>query len=230
MIDTEAKRLSRLVAIQTLLQTKQLITAPELASRFSVSVRTIYRDIKTLESAGVPILTEEGRGYALVEGYRLPPVSFTQTEANALITVEHLVQVHQDISLVQAYSQAMTKLKAVLRSPTREKANFLASRLKVYANAQPQSRYLATLQNALTNFQRVRIDYRAASGELTCRTLEPFALLMSTQENWLLVGWCELRSAYRIFRLDRIEQLDMLAETFTPHPLTLKQYFETLSE
>lgn len=230
MADVDAKRLSRLVAIQTLLQTKQLTTAPELARRFSVSVRTIYRDIKTLENAGVPILTEEGRGYALVEGYRLPPVSFTQAEANALITVEHLIQAHQDTSLVQEYNQAMTKLKAVLRHPTQEKANFLASRLKVYANAQPKSSYLATLQNALTAFQRVRIDYRAASGELTCRTLEPFALLMSTQENWLLVGWCGLRSAYRIFRLDRIEQLAVLAETFAPHSLTLKQYFETLRE
>ena len=230
MADVDAKRLSRLVAIQTRLQTKQLTTAPELARRFSVSVRTIYRDIKTLENAGVPILTEEGRGYALVEGYRLPPVSFSQAEANALITVEHLIQSHQDISLIQEYNQAMTKLKAVLRSPTQEKANFLASRLRVYANTQPKSSYLATLQHALTAFQRVRIDYRAASGELTCRTIEPFALLMSTQENWLLVGWCGLRGAYRIFRLDRIEQLTVLAETFAPHSLTLKQYFETLGE
>ena len=230
MYDSETKRLARLVAIQTILQTKQLITAPELASRFSVSVRTIYRDIKALESAGVPILTQEGKGYALVEGYRLPPVSFTQGEANALITVEQLMQTQQDTSLVQEYSQAMTKLKAVLRSPTQEKANFLASRLKVYTNAQPKSGHLATLQHALTAFQRVQIDYRAASTELTCRTIEPFALLMSTQENWLLVGWCALRSAYRIFRLDRIERLDVLRETFEPHPLTLKQYFETLSE
>lgn len=80
MLDTETKRLARLIAIQTLLQTKHLTTAPELARRFAVSVRTIYtiyRDIKTLESAGVPILAEKGRGYALVEGYRQPPVSFT---------------------------------------------------------------------------------------------------------------------------------------------------------
>ena len=232
MADSDTKRLARLVAIQTLLQTKQLTTATGLADRFSVSVRTIYRDMKTLESAGVPILPVEGRGYALMEGYRLPPVSFTQAEANALITVEHLIQANQDTSLVHAYGQALTKLRAVLRQPTQEKANFLASRLKVYTQVhdQPKSQHLATLQNALTSFLRVRIEYRAASGELSCRTLEPFALLLSTQENWLLVGWCGLRGAYRIFRLDRIEQLAVLAETFTPHPLTLKQYFETLAE
>lgn len=230
MADVETTRLVRLIAIQTTLQTKQLITAAELASRFSVSVRTIYRDMKTLESAGVPILTEEGRGYALVEGYRLPPVSFTQSEANALITVEHLIQNQPDTSLIEAYHQAVTKLKAVLRSSTQQKVNLLASRMKVYAHAQSNSRYLATLQNALTSFQRVRVEYRAASGELTHRVLEPFALLMSTQENWLLVGWCGLRAAYRIFRLDRIEQLEVLSEIFPPHTITLKQYFETLGE
>ncbi|GAB3552190.1 helix-turn-helix transcriptional regulator [Spirosoma fluminis] len=230
MADSDTKRLARLVAIQTLLQTKQLTTATELASRFSVSVRTIYRDMKTLESAGVPILTVEGRGYALVEGYRLPPVSFTQAEANALITLEHLLLANSDTSLVQAYGQALTKLRAVLRQPTQEKVDFLASRLKVYTQAQPKSDHLATLQHALTAFLRVHIEYRAASGELSHRTLEPFALLLSTQQNWLLVGWCGLRGAYRIFRLDRIEQLAVLTETFPPHPLTLKQYFETLGE
>ena len=150
MYDSEIKRLARLVTIQTILQTKQLITAPELASRFSVSVRTIYRDIKALESAGVPILTQEGKGYALVDGYRLPPVSFTPGEANALITVEQLILTHQDTSPMQEYSQAMAKLKAVLRSPTQEKANFLASRMKVYTNTQPKSGHLATLDMGKT--------------------------------------------------------------------------------
>jgi len=70
-----------------------------------------------------------------VDGYRLPPVSLTQAEANALITVEHLMQTHQDTALVHEYNEAMTKLRAVLRTSAREKANFLDSRLKVYASA-----------------------------------------------------------------------------------------------
>jgi predicted DNA-binding transcriptional regulator YafY len=230
MIDAETKRVSRLVAIQTILQGKLLITASELAKRFEVSVRTIYRDIKALENAGVPILTQEGKGYALVEGYRLAPITFTQREANALVTMEHLIHTGQDTSLVQEYSQAMSKIRAVLHRSTREKANFLDSRMKVYANVQPQSHYLATLQNALTNFQQVRINYRDVSGALTYRTLEPFAILMSTQENWLLVAWCGLRNGYRIFRLDRIEQLEVLTEMFTPHALTLKKYFEMFAK
>ena len=80
---SDIKRLSRLTAILTRLQTKRLVTAVELAKRFSVSERTIYRDIRALEAAGVPICTEEGRGYSLVAGYRLPPVALSEREANA---------------------------------------------------------------------------------------------------------------------------------------------------
>ena len=83
MNDKHTKRLSPLAAILTQLQTKRLLTASELANKFSVSIRTIYRDIKALEQAGVPILTEEGKGYTLMEGYRIPPVMFTESQANA---------------------------------------------------------------------------------------------------------------------------------------------------
>lgn len=232
MIDYESKRLSRLIAILTLLQTKRLSTASELAHRFSVSVRTIYRDIKSLERAGVPVLTQEGKGYALMEGYRLPPVMFTEQEANAIITVEQLIQTNKDTSLVNDYREAATKIKAVLRGSTREKANFLSSRIKIYPSRQPDqaSHYLSTLQRALTNYQPVRFQYQSSSNEETTRTVEPFALLMSTQENWVLVAWCRLRKAYRIFRIDRIKRLETLSETFQPHSLTLKEYFETLRE
>lgn len=91
MEHTDTKRLSRLTAILLQLQTQRIITAPALADKFNISVRTIYRDIKALEQAGVPILTEEGKGYTLMEGYKVPPVMFTESQANALILAEQLV-------------------------------------------------------------------------------------------------------------------------------------------
>lgn len=91
MNEQDTPRLSRLAAILTLLQTKRLLTATEIARRFQISVRTVYRDIRALEAAGVPVFTEEGKGYSLMEGYRLPPVAFTEHEAMALITAEQLV-------------------------------------------------------------------------------------------------------------------------------------------
>ncbi len=87
----DTKRLSRLTAILIQLQAKRMVTANDLARKFGVSARTIYRDIKALEQAGVPIVTEEGKGFSLLEGYRLPPIMFTESEANALITAEQLV-------------------------------------------------------------------------------------------------------------------------------------------
>lgn len=228
MIDNDTKRLSRLTAILTQLQTKKLLTATELAERFSVSVRTIYRDIRALEQGGVPIVTEEGKGYSLLEGYRLPPIMFTETEANALITAEQLVLKNKDASFVKEYSEAIGKIKAVLRHREKESANLLADRVLFSHNIENDrtSTHLSALQLALTGYSLSQIDYYSPdSNETTKRTVEPFALL-STQENWLLVAWCRLRKAYRTFRLDRIQSLTILHEKFEPHKMTLKEYFE----
>ncbi|TWJ00634.1 HTH domain-containing protein [Mucilaginibacter frigoritolerans] len=88
MNNNDTRRISRLTAILTQLQSKRILTSTTLAKKFDVSVRTIYRDIKVLEHAGVPIYTEDGKGYSLMDGYRIPPVMFTEDEANALITIE----------------------------------------------------------------------------------------------------------------------------------------------
>lgn len=103
MNDNDTKRHSRLTSILTQLQTKRLLTASELANMFLDSNRTIYRDMKALEQAGVPILTEDGKGYTLMEGYRIPPVMFTESEANALIIAEQLILKNKHASFVKEY-------------------------------------------------------------------------------------------------------------------------------
>jgi predicted DNA-binding transcriptional regulator YafY len=85
MEDNTSNRFDRIVAILIQLQSKKIVKAQELSKRFDVSLRTIYRDIRTLEVAGVPIYSEAGVGYSLVEGYRLPPVMFTREEAESFI-------------------------------------------------------------------------------------------------------------------------------------------------
>lgn len=228
MNDNNTKRLSRLTAILTQLQTKRLLTASELASKFSVSNRTIYRDIKALEQAGVPILTEEGKGYTMMDGYRIPPVMFTEGEANALITAEQLILKNKDASFVKEYTEAILKIKSVLRSNIKDKANLLSSRIVFRQNIENErtSNYLAALQSALTNFNLTKINYHSAeTNQTTVRTIEPFAIY-STQENWLLIAFCTLRNDFRAFRLDRILNLNVLNEQFEPHKMTLQEYFE----
>jgi predicted DNA-binding transcriptional regulator YafY len=227
MKDNDTKRLSRLTSILIQLQTKRLITATSLADKFSVSIRTIYRDIKALEQSGVPILTVDGKGYALMEGYKIPPVTFTENEANALITAEQLVLKNKDTSFIKHYTEAISKVKSVLRESVRDNANLLSDRIAISQNNSHSStsKYLATLQLALTNFNLTTIEYQKLdTNETSKRAVEPFALL-STQENWLLVAWCRLRKAFRIFRVDRIKNLQIESEKFEPHKMTLKEYF-----
>ncbi len=226
MSDGDVKRLSRLAAITTQLQAKSLVTATELAARFSVSVRTIYRDIRALESSGIPVYTEEGKGYRLVEGYRLPPIMFTESEANALVMVEQLVLNNKDSSLVKDYSDAIDKIKSSLNSEHKARVNLLSDRTQFskMKELEKNSDHLSTLQYALTNFFLIDIGYTDEANRLTQRRIEPFALL-STRNSWILVAWCRLREDFRNFRLDRIQTLDRLLETFTPHDMTLEDYF-----
>jgi predicted DNA-binding transcriptional regulator YafY len=227
MNDNDTKRLSRLTAILTQLQTKRLLTSTTLAEKFGVSVRTIYRDIKALEQAGVPVLTEDGKGYTLMEGYKIPPVMFTESEANALILAEQLVLKNKDASFVKDFAEAIDKIKAVLRQSEKDKANLLADRTRFdqNTNRERNSNNLSDLQFALTNFCLTRIDYTNEADKTTSRLIEPFALI-NTTENWLMVAWCRLRKAFRYFRLDRINKTEILTEKFTPHKLTLQDFFD----
>lgn len=229
MQDNDTKRLTRITTILTWLQSKKIITAKSLAEKFSVSVRTIYRDIKVLEQAGVPVLMEEGKGYTLMEGYRIPPVMFTESEANALITAEQLIATNKDMSLVKEYTEAVNKVKAVLGFDTKNKTEFLSQRIFSLQNwtQQRTSSHLTALQMALTNFRLAKLEYQAAEKvETTVRIIEPFSFYYSTQENWLVIAFCRLRKEFRTFRLDRIQSLDILSETFEPHAMTIKEYYE----
>lgn len=229
MNDNDVKRLSRLTAIITQLQTKRLLTAVQLADRFNVSVRTIYRDIKALEQAGVPIIKEEGKGYILMEGYRVPPVMFTESEANALVTAEQLLSKGTDSSISREYVAAMSKIKAVLQYTTKEKVELLSNRIAI-SPAILQTRHsgpLSLIQNALTSFNILEINYQSNhKNEITRREIEPFALYFSLKENWLLIAFCRLRKDFRMFSLDRILKINKLDSSFQPHKLSLEEYLE----
>ena len=227
MHDNGTTRLSRLSAILTQLQTKRLLTAAKLAEKFNVSIRTIYRDIRALEQAGVPIITEDGKGYTLMEGYKIPPIMFSESQANALILAEQLVLKNKDISFIRDYTEAIDKIKAVLRQSEKDKANLLADRTRFEQNIRRErnSNNISQLQYALTNFYLVKIDYTNEQGKTTNRIIEPFALI-STTENWLLISWCRLRVEFRYFRLDRITKMEILTEQFEQHKMTLQEYFD----
>lgn len=229
MIDSDTKRVSRLTAILTQLQSVRLLTATKLADRFGVSVRTIYRDIKALEKAGVPIVTEEGKGYSLMEGYRIPPVMFSENEANALLTAELLVMASKDQSLINEFKSATQKIKAVLPNRINERIENLESRIgvsKFYTENNEKSHNLLQIQKALLEYIVIKIDYTDAKGNRSTRYLEPFAIFSNSNDEWVLVAHCRSRKDFRTFSMKRIENISFTKENFAKHTITFEQYLK----
>ncbi|MGZ5248498.1 MAG: helix-turn-helix transcriptional regulator [Flavitalea sp.] len=120
MLQEELNRFDRTLAILIMLQSKKLVRAQEIADHFGVSLRTVYRDIKSLEAAGVPVIGEAGAGYTIMEGYRLPPVMFTKEEAGSFVAAEKLMQKFTDAGLGRYFESAMNKVKSVLKGNEKE--------------------------------------------------------------------------------------------------------------
>src|SRR6186713_2121619 len=113
-------RIDRLTAILIHLQTKRVVKAEEIADRFEMSLRTVYRDVKALMEAGVPIGSEAGKGYFIVDGYHLPPVMFNQEEASAMLMAGKLVEKLTDQSIRNAFESSLQKIKSVLNEAERD--------------------------------------------------------------------------------------------------------------
>lgn len=223
----EKPRLSRLTAIITQLQAKKIVTASYLAEKHNVSIRTIYRDIRTLEKSGIPIITEEGKGYSIMEGYHLPPVLFTEDEANALITIERLANKNKDQSLSENVSSAIEKIKSILRYSQKGNADLLADRVYFdgHQEVEKTSDNLMRIQSAIINFCVLKIEYASSEKKQTTRHVESFAIY-SINGNFLLIAFCRLRNDFRNFRIDFIESLTPLDEAFPPHEMTMPKYFK----
>jgi len=220
-------QLSRLIAILTLLKSKRILTAPELSDKFEVSIRTIYRDIRKLETSGVPIITLEGRGYTLMEGYQVAPVQFTEKQANALITAQHLVNQSNDSSFVSHFEEALTKIKSVFRTSIQEKSELLSDKIYVFDTKRESisSNVLSEIQLAVTNFNYVEINYRKADDpNISFRKIEPCAKY-STNNKWILIAWCHLRQDMRAFRIDRIQHFKVLFEKFEDRKFSFQDYY-----
>jgi len=198
-----------------------------MSDTFDVSVRTIYRDIRKLEEAGIPVYSIEGRGYCLVDNYTVAPVQFTERQANALITAQHVVNQSKDKSFVTDFNNALTKIKSVFRTSIQEKSELLSDKIKVFnwEYEEFSSNALSDIQLAITNFNYVEIDYQKADDPtVSFRKIEPCAMY-SVNNKWILISWCHLRNDYRAFRIDRIKHFKILPDTFEDRKFNIQDYF-----
>src|ERR1700742_2887373 len=133
-------RIDRISAILIQLQSRRVVKAGDIADRFNISLRTVYRDIRTLEEAGIPLIGEAGVGYSIMEGYRLPPIMFTREEATAFLTAEKFVENLTDASTIANHRSAMYKIKAILRSAEKDLLEDIDSNIHVFkSRAQPET-------------------------------------------------------------------------------------------
>jgi len=228
MIRKEKPRLSRLTSIITQLQSNRILVARDIAERFNISIRTVYRDIETLKNSGIPIYTVEGKGYSLVDGYRLPPIMFTEQEANALITAAELISKNKDKSLIENHCNAITKIKAVMKYSNKNKTALLSERIAFFSNYKREttSDNLSLIQIAITNLNLLNITYQSiSSDEMTKRIIEPYATYHS-RENWILIAFCRLRNDFREFRLDMIQSITLMNDRFYDRNFVLLDYFK----
>lgn len=222
-VDT-TKRFDRIVSIYIQLQSKRVVKAQELADRFGVSLRTIYRDIRSLEQAGVPIFGEAGNGYSIVEGYRLPPVLFTKEEALSFVGAQKLMGKFMDRKLQEHYDAALYKIKAVLRMTEKESLSAIESNIvmaktgyDLFNGNVPHA--LSHLLESIAQRRQVDLLYKGIKDETPKpRTIEP-AGLFHEMNFWYVYAYCHTRKDYRQFRADRIVQLQLLDTPFErEHP------------
>ncbi|MBN8996188.1 MAG: YafY family transcriptional regulator [Rhizobiales bacterium] len=211
------RRADRLFEIVQQLRGDRLVTAQKIAERLEVSVRTIYRDIRDLQTAGVPIDGEAGVGYLLRPGFQLPPLMFTLGEIEALMVGARMVEAWAGRELARSASEAMVKIAAVAPAD-RMRA---AGRVAIFA---PGYRFDESLRTRFDLFVRSIDEKRKASfaygdavGAASIRIVRPLALHFWGGV-WTVAAWCELRTDFRTFRLDRVGDLALTDDRFVAEP------------
>lgn len=213
------KRFDRILAIFVQLQARPVVRAQDLADKFEVSLRTIYRDIKSLENAGVPVFSEAGVGYTLMDGYKIPPTLFTKEEALSFAVAEKLMNQYLDSDISKHFSSALTKMKAVLRQSDKENVANLENKLIVnrrheFFNANVPSA-LAKLFDSIAKQLQLKMTYKSVDSETAnIRMVEPIGVFHESGF-WYFMAYCHLRKEIRQFRIDRIKAVEIIDEKFT---------------
>jgi predicted DNA-binding transcriptional regulator YafY len=199
--------------IQVLRLARAPITAAAIADELEVTPRTVYRDIATLQARRVPIEGAAGVGYLLRRGYDLPPLMFTEEEAEAIAVGLRLLRRTGDPALTAAARSVLAKLGSVL--PEGVRAHLAASPFRVSEGGPPAPRAIALgeIRAAIRAARKLRLDYVDAGGMTTSRTVRPIAVEYYVEAT-LLCAWCELRNDYRHFRTDRIAAAAVLEDGF----------------
>ena len=200
------RRADRLFQIVQYLRGGRLMTAATLAGRLEVSERTIYRDIADLQASGVPIDGAAGVGYLLRDGYDLPPLMFTRDEIAALVAGARFVRAFGGAAMARAAEEALVKIETVVPDEVRTRGRQIEIHAMASNITSETRERLDAIERAVENRHKIALAYQDAEERATKRTVRPLGLWFWGKV-WTLVAWCELRDDFRIFRVDRIEEI-----------------------
>ena len=216
---------TRVLTVLELLQTRGQLRAAELAERLEVDQRSVRRYVTMLQDLGVPVVGERGRhgGYRLRPGFKLPPLMLTDDEALAVTLGLLAVRRLGLATAAPAVEGALAKIERVLPAVVSEQVQAIQETLAfdlppVETATTPTAATVRAFSTAASQRRRLRIGYRSASGASTERSVDPYGLVYRLGA-WYAVGWCHLRQAERVFRLDRVGPVELLGETFEAPPV-----------
>jgi predicted DNA-binding transcriptional regulator YafY len=223
-------RIDRLLGMITLLQTKKFVSAEKIADKFKISKRTVYRDMKAITEQGIPVGVEPNKGYFIVDGYFLPPVLFSNDEANALLLTESLVKGFADKSIRKHYANALDKIKAGLKQVDKDKLETMQDAIKFQLPGRLDNdfEYLSVLQAAVSDKKIICIEYKDQKEEHSKREVESIGLIFYAF-SWHLIAWCHKRKAYRDFKVSRIIKINTMEQSFKKSShIPLSEYMKEL--
>lgn len=208
---SRAERLLQLM--QALRRQRQPVSGATLAAELRISLRTLYRDIASLQAQGARIDAEPGLGYLLRPGFLLPPLMFSADEIDALVLGSRMVAAQADRRLGEAARNLLAKVAAVLPPELRHELDANALLVGPGAEAPAGDRELAQIRAAIRAERKLDIVYRDADGRGSARTIWPFAVGFFERAR-VVAAWCELRGGFRHFRTDRIAELGVTEQRY----------------
>jgi predicted DNA-binding transcriptional regulator YafY len=211
---------ARVLTVLELLQSHGRLTGAELARRLEVDIRTVRNYVETLVDLGIPVEAERGRygAYRLRPGYKLPPLIFTEDESLALTLSLLLARENGLAQTSPAVESALAKIERVLPQATRTRIQAVEQTVifeRSSFHVAPSAAAVTVLSSAVQTGQCVRFQYRSARSEVTERVFDPHGVVYHAGL-WYTIGYCHLRQGQRLFRLDRIQQVEVTNETFSP--------------
>lgn len=211
-------KIGRLISIIMLLLEREKISAPKLAEMFEVTTRTIYRDIETINLAGIPIVTYPGvnGGIAIMEQYKIEKKLFTLSDITALLM--GLGSIHSTMSS-EKLLHTMAKVKGLVPEEQMRDIELKSSQIAMdhtpWFGNKDLKLNVEEIKIAISENKYISFKYSDRTGEKSQRKIEPYRLVLK-ESNWYLQGYCASRKDFRIFRLSRISSLELLKETFLP--------------